>query len=396
MMVVAGCASPDHHGQPTDTDLQMNDLSVMLPLPKTQVEMDAMMLPSSPGVGGSLLPQAIFDQSQIGLDLQSLHAVAFRFDPCFGQLGAITDASTCQNQLRIVWQPIFVNMIDGSTTSASAADSGVHAFYSITRDQLVEAVNEMIAAREDDGIDYDLGPLAPHPTITREGLTGPLAQQLFKIVEKYAGGSELVRVTTFQIEELDRTHDDAPFTGGGGGEFWGFQSFDVTNGTVKPRDVPTLPAGSSNNMSLSAGVDPLESQGSPATTSADSIAMLESMTQATAANAADRKLEFGAALRIENPHTNSPDTIDCASCHLALPARTLVGETFGLTEIGDANRFVADSSITMADLAQTTVLDTNGILNIHAFSYRDVNPMINQRVINETAANLAYIKTLLQ
>ena len=28
-------------------------------------------------------------------------------------------------------------------------------------------------------------------------------------------------------------------------------------------------------------------------------------------------------------------------------------------------------------------------------SYRDVNPMINQRVINETAANLAYLKTQL-
>jgi hypothetical protein len=393
--LAAGCVSSSKQGPPDPVDLQMNDLSVMLPLPKTQVELDAMMLPTSPAVGGTLLPKAMFDQAQIGLDFDSLHAVAFRFDPCFGQLGAITDSGACQNQLRIVWQPLFVSMVDGTTTTTSAADSGVHAFYSITRDQLIAAVDEMVAARQADGIDYDLGPLAPHPTITSEGLNGPLAQKLFQIVEKYAGGSELVRVTTFQIEAFDLTGvGNAPIVGAG--EFWGFQSFDVKNGAIQPRNIPTLPTGSANNMSLSAGVNPLEANGSPATTSVDSIATLESMTKATAATTADRELELGAALRIENPHTNSPDTIDCASCHLAQPARTMVAEQLGLSEIGDANRFVPDSSIPQADLAQTTMLDTNGILNIHAFSYRDINPMINQRVINETAANLTYIKTLLQ
>jgi hypothetical protein len=386
-LLAVGCMSPSKKGPPDSVDLQMNDLSVMLPLPKTQADIDVMMAPTSPGVGGDLLPKATFDQAQIGLDYTSLHAVAFRFDPCFGQLGEITDSSNCQNQLRVVWQPLFVNAVDGTTTT-SAADSGVHAFYSISRDQLIAAVDEMVAAREADGIDFDLGPLAPHPTITSEGLSGPLAQKLFQIVEKYAGGSELVRMTSFQIEFFD-----APFAGGG--DFWGFQSFDVSAGTAKPRAIPTLSGDSNNRMSLSASVSPLESSGSPATTSTDNIATLESMTNATAATLDVRKLAFDAALRIENPHTNSPDTIDCASCHLAMPARTMVGEQLGLTEAGDANQFVPDSSIPAADLAQTTALDTNGILNIHAFSYRDVNPMINQRVINETAANLAYLKTLL-
>ena len=389
-LLAVGCVSPSKKGPPDSVDLQMNDLSVMLPLPKTQADLDAMMAPTSPGVGGVLLPQATFDQAQIGLDSTSLRAVAFRFDPCFGQLGEITDPSSCQNQLRIVWQPLFVSDVGGTTTT-TAADSGVHAFYSISRDQLIAAVDEMVAAREADGIDFDLGPLAPHPTITSEGLSGPLAQKLFQIVEKYAGASELVRMTAFQIELLDA--GQAPFAGGG--DFWGFQSFDITAGTVVPRAIATLPANSNNRMSLSASVNPLESSGSPATTSIDNIATLESMTNATAATLDARKLAFDAALRIENPHTNSPDTIDCASCHLAMPARTMVGEQLGLTETGDANQFVPDSSIPAADLALTTQLDSNGILNIHAFSYRDINPMINQRVINETAANLAYLKTLL-
>jgi hypothetical protein len=389
-LLAVGCVSPSKKGPPDSVDLQMNDLSVMLPLPKTQADVDVMMAPTSPGVGGVLLPEATFDQAQIGLDYTSLHAVAFRFDPCFGQLGEITDSSNCQNQLRIVWQPLFVNDA-GSASTTSAADSGLHAFYSISREQLIDAVDEMVAAREADGIDFDLGPLAPHPTITSEGLSGPLAQKLFQIVEKYAGGSELVRMTSFQIEAFDL--QQAPIVGGG--DFWGFQSFDVTAGTVKPRPIATLSGDADNRMSLSASVNPLESSGSPATTSLDTIATLESMTKATAATLDARKLAFDAALRIESPHTNSPDTIDCASCHLAMPARTMVGDQLGLTETGDANQFVPDSSIPVADLALTTTLDTNGILNIHAFSYRDINPMINQRVINETAANLAYLKTLL-
>ena len=68
-----------------------------------------------------------------------------------------------------------------------------------------------------------------------------------------------------------------------------------------------------------------------------------------------------------------------------------------MTTVGDANAFVPDASIPVADLAQTTQLvGTDGVLNIHAFSYRTSAAMINQRVINETAANLAYIATLLQ
>jgi len=76
---------------------------------------------------------------------------------------------------------------------------------------------------------------------------------------------------------------------------------------------------------------------------------------------------------------------------------TRIGEALGMTTVGDANAFVPDASIPVADLAQTTQLvGTDGVLNIHAFSYRTSAAMINQRVINETAANLAYIATLLQ
>jgi hypothetical protein len=81
---------------------------------------------------------------------------------------------------------------------------------------------------------------------------------------------------------------------------------------------------------------------------------------------------------------------------MAEPARRLVGEPmFALSSANDPNAFAADPSIPAANLVTTTELvDTDNILDIHAFSYRGSSPMINQRVVNETAANLAYLRTL--
>ena len=81
---------------------------------------------------------------------------------------------------------------------------------------------------------------------------------------------------------------------------------------------------------------------------------------------------------------------------MAQPSRELVGHALGLMEAGNANRFAADPSIPAADLLPTThLIGGDGGLNIHAFSYRGADPMINQRVINETAANLAYLNATL-
>lgn len=69
--------------------------------------------------------------------------------------------------------------------------------------------------------------------------------------------------------------------------------------------------------------------------------LLGNLATAKAASKTAQQAAFDAALRIENPTKHSPDTIDCASCHV--------------------------------------------------FSYRDGHPMIAVRVINETASVVAYL-----
>ena len=371
LVLVAGCTAA-----PPPVALQMNDLSVLLPLPRTE---EMALAPMAPAQGGVLFPEAMYAASGASVNYSSLHVVAFRLDPCFG--------ATCQPQLRVVFQPMAMTT-EGTVV---AQDAAIHAFYALTTEQLLDAVGEVAQARRDDNGDVDLGPLAPHPVVARESLAGRLALAFDAILLKYAGAANLMRFTTLQLE--------FPNLGdlvGGDGEVWELEAFDVAGGVATRKQIPTLDAGRTT-MSFQAAAAPLSATFSPLTTSTDNSDLLVNYMQATQATPAARQLAFDAALRIENPRDNSPNTIDCASCHMAEPARQLVGEPLGLTATGNANAFVPDAAIPVADLAATThVVDANGNLNIHAFSYSGTEPMINQRVIDETAANLAYVAMLMR
>jgi hypothetical protein len=377
--LLAGCTSS---GSPA---LQMNDLSVLLPMATTPDELGAYLTPDSPSANGPLLPEALYDADPNRISATGLRVVGFRLDPCFGSVGPITDASQCDNQIRLVFQQVFGD-------APHAEDVGVHVSYSLTRDQLLAAVREIVAARAAVD-DSDLGPLAVNPIALREGLSGEMAQKLMAIASKYADGTKIERITTFELD-VGGDQPNAP------AQAWTMHGVTVANGVETPLEIPTLGQETTEvTINLDTFPLPLEGTLSPETTSADDPALLVDATRAMAATPAARQAAFDAALRIENPTKNTPDTIDCASCHMAEPARVLDGEQmFGMTAAGDPNAFVADASIPAADLASTTttllVDPPNNALNIHAFSYLFSTPMINQRVINETAANLAYLQPL--
>jgi hypothetical protein len=370
----------------------MNDLSVLMPLPRTQAELDTMLGPSSQGNGGMFLPETLYVQDLNALEMpyQQLKLVAFRLDPCFGPTDPVADASHCQNQLRLVFQPLIEN--DGAGVPATAADGAVHVFYQLSREQLLAAVDDLVAARRAAGGDDDLGPLAPHPLLVREGLAGSYGNSLASILPKYAGPGNLIRFTSFTISTI--THGLAPGPASVD-QFWLLRGQLVDGTTLSPISIATFPAGTVNMTLDAQSTAPLASRAAPAPTGPDDISALMSMNGATAATAAMRQAAFDAALRIENPRFHTPDTIDCASCHMAQPARELVGEIFGLSASGNANAFVAAGTFPATDLMATThLVSADGGLNVHAFSYRSHDPMINQRVINETAANVGLVRQL--
>jgi hypothetical protein len=386
VVALAACGSSSDS---TSTATQMNDISVMLPLPTSSGEVDAMLAPTASANGGELLPQDVYSMGG-EVEYEQLRVVGFRFDPCFGAIGTITPDTPCDNQLRLVFQPVSFDQ-DATPPVAFAQDAAVHAFYSLTREQLLDAIDEVVAARESDAGDDDLGPLAPHPVIVRETNEGTLAQAYRAIITKYAGAANLVRFTTLEVELVDAGGSNIV----GDGLFWELEGHDVAAGVTTPLIIPTLPD-APTAMSIEANAVPLEAQTSPLTTSGDGFPLLQSFSQASTASSAARQAALDGALRVLNPRDNSPNTIDCGSCHLAQPAIQVVGEQLGMSVAGNPNAFAPSALIPSADLAQTTQPVNTGdqSLNIHAFSYRSASPMINQRVIDETAANLEYLSSL--
>jgi hypothetical protein len=372
---------------------QMNDLTIVLPLANSQAELDNGDLAAATlGPKGALLPEALYlaqfpdptNTGNVGQDVgmvyDNLRLVALRFDPCFAHLGPITDPSTCDNQLRLVFQSLTYDPKRGTT----AVDGAVHAFYRLTRAQLTDAIREVIALRRAQGQTTAMGPLAPHPLLVKQGLDGAFGQGLNDIVQKYASAANLIRFTHFQSGNLQTT--------------WSFAGFDVaTSGSTAKSTamvVPTLPNKATGVEFFEGFAAQLAGGFTPETTSADDIALLVNFTNAQAATAKARKAAYDAALRIENPDFHNPNTIDCASCHMAQNARTLIGEDqLKLSSSGDANVFVADPKFVSARSmkATTTVKGQTSGLNVHMLSYKNDALMIGQRVINETAANLAYV-----
>src|SRR5208282_2029591 len=97
--------------------------------------------------------------------------------------------------------------------------------------------------------------------------------------------------------------------------------------------------------------------------------------------------------KVQSPNFDSPNTIDCASCHTAQFAQVNVGEAMlGMTAAGNSAVFQPNASfVSAADAVQTTPITPSTSFNVHAFSYSGQNVMINQRVINETANLVAYV-----
>lgn len=369
----------------TPATIQMNDVSVLYPLATSASDIDNYLSPTSKGAGGPLLPSTIFDAiaAQVqGINgppaIDDLHVVAMRMDPCFAQIGPVTDPSACAHMIRLVYQ--IVQPSTASGTPVTVGDSGFHVFYSLTPDQFDSALKEVVALRIANGTGSDLGPLAVHPIMKQQGLSGAEAQGLNAIIEKYAGAANITKITGFLGVFSQHTS-------------WNFAASDVVDGQTTPAQIASLTDGTmEQTVSLGTAPTGLIQLGFQQTTTKDNVQpLLSAVVQDSSATV--RQAAFDSALRVENPNFHSPNTIDCGSCHTAEIARQLVGtDFFKLSTTGDANAFVANSKyVTKGDLkASYLAKQPNGLaVNLHAFSYDGTAPMIIQRVINETAAIVA-------
>jgi hypothetical protein len=364
--------------------VQMNDVSILLPLATTERDFDAYTK------ADALVPKGLFaafnvpGKTAVGtgtpkLDYASLKLIAVRIDPCFATIGPVKDASLCQNQMRLIMQALTFS--NGATT---AEDTALHLFYSLSRSELVEVANAITALRANnagaEGGAGDLGPLAVHPTIAKQGVAGAMSTGLSTLVRAHASPANLIRMTRMYSSS----------------DFWDFNGVDIQNGAAKEMTIPTIPnAGTVVSIIEPVTLNNFNGTFTPSPTTQDDIQVLTSVARGSAASAADRQAAFDAMLRIENPNFHSPNTIDCASCHVSEVARVNNAPLWGLTAEGDAFSFARPASVPAADLALTAPVEPGrSNKNFHAFSYKGLEPRINQRVVNETAAVVDYLNAL--
>lgn len=401
---------------------QMNDVSILLPLPKSVTERNSSMLNAgSAGVDGPLIDRALYaavEADLLGdnepgcagcspLQYDNLRLVAVRIDPCFAHQTSFHDDDTCRNELRLTFQPVVANPAgaDGGTSDAGASDAGasdsfkviegaIQATYSISRSELIDIANAIVTLRIASGRPDALGPLAPHPIAVTEGLDGAFVRGLYGIIQAHASTNRLVR-----FGRMQHIHTIA-----------GLSLFEVAAGVPTRTHIKMLPADSGTQsacLAQSLGDVFIAVIGPPATLSPDRYDAVMN-TQYNAANntAAERQAAFDAILRIDNPRIHTPETIDCASCHLASVTGRVVGPMFGLDPAGNPNLFTfASPFVTNADMSMTTVADplrkprpdpVTGVTrtNIYMFSYIDKYPSVTPRVINETAIIVDYLNSI--
>ncbi|MBL9108579.1 MAG: hypothetical protein JNM74_04885 [Myxococcales bacterium] len=354
-----GCAAETTDTDATETEdelrakdaasLTTSDVSVLFPAPTGSSA--GYLTASTVGRGGAFLPESVVDALPSRLDFSTAgltsgrlyyagaNLVGLRLDPCSGRLG--TDVvPACLAEVRLVFQPSGTGGMD---------DGAVHAFYRLTRTEVLSLLDTIVRARKASG-----GPapssLGVHPVAAREGMQGAFARVVTAKVKELAGAQNLVKVTFFG-------------RGAGRPKKWTFGQFDIDRGIPTAATITTV--GSTTQLLDGSTV-------TPASSHADNFMKLPAFDDS----------RRDAALRVENPRFHTPNTMGCVECH-ETPSELVL--------LSPGNRFQFTSPVS------TAVVGTGGDAeNLHFFSYMGRTASVSQRTGNESAQVVERFRTILR
>ncbi len=369
--VLAACDETEAQPTTLDEPIGVFDVSLLYPIPGALAERTSLVGAAEVGAKGTLLPRDVYEQlPRVDLALPNqqsydmMRVVAVRFDPCFPAL-----REPCQNQIRVVMQPVVFHV---SGEMLVASDDAIHLFYALTREQWVTAVRRVSDLGRAAGVGAEVGPLGVHPALSAEGVEGTFADGLRQVLLDNAGEQNLSRVTFMAL--------------GGFGDVWTFGGFDVDGGALVPMPIAGISQRDQTFVNLDhEGVSFVDASIAPASTSADDLSLLLDPEAAAAATSDAVGLAYAAALRIESPDHHTPETVDCASCHVAMSARSWAEVSYALSAEGRPDAYRSEDG---AIPAGATAYRTN---HLRAFGHFGTLPSISQRVVNETAAVVAYV-----
>lgn len=354
-------------------DLDLNDISVLLPLPSAN-EWGLLPKADTQGARGVLLPKNLVVE-KIPILLQMVHneslypliySVGFRIDPCFHEGPAPVK---CKTQIRMIWQPLLKRGEQTFTT-----DVTLHTFYEIAEVDFKKLINEIKQLKLQASVTTDGAALSINPVLKKEGLRGPYYTKLMSIIYKYIGEENLSRITFMQLF--------------GGETVWFFGGIDIKNNEVTRVTIPRI----NHTIQQFANTQIVFFKGgiAPEPRQSDNLNIVLGDSEKLTAETHEQEIinAVKSAFKFENPHLHNPGTLDCVSCHVAQPVKDWAFYKFPQLNLAEASReFTYQSDKNLANL--TPVQQTN-IARI--FGYFEDQPITAQRVINESAEVVKHLK----
>lgn len=354
-------------------DLDLNDISVLLPLPPAN-EWGLLPKADTQAARGVLLPKNLVVE-KIPTLLQMVHneslypliySVGFRIDPCFHE--GLTPVK-CKTQIRMIWQPLIKRGEQTFTT-----DVTLHTFYELTELDFKKLINEVKQLKLHASVTTDGTALSINPVLKKEGLRGPYYTQLMSIIYKYIGEENLSRITFMQLF--------------GGETVWFFGGIDIKNNEVTRVTIPRI----NHTIQQFANTQIVFFKGgiAPQPRQSDNFNLVISDSEILTAEANEQEIinATKSAFKFENPHLHNPGTLDCVSCHAAQSVKDWALYKFPELKLMEVSRefiYQSDKNITnTSPLQQTNVM--------RVFGYFEDQPIAAQRVINESAEVVKFLK----
>jgi len=210
-------------------------------------------------------------------------------------------------------------------------------------------------------------PLGVHAALVAQGLEGPYGTALREVVLRYCGEQNLSRMTFFLR---------APPTN----EVWFFGGFERANGNLTVMDIQGL--GQANQQILRTELaSGYEYTVNPISSVPAAERPLLSTERADEATPEQRTAAFSAYLRVQNPLHFAADDLSCVTCHIGTYVLDQAQTAYGFDPATfEADRYTSVHDLTLTGGARQTPS------SLRAFGWFDRDPMIAQRVVNESAA----------
>src|SRR5215475_869164 len=371
LLVACGGAVPgaDRAGAADDRGgsaaLGMNDVSILLPLPRD------LRAPVIAGLDEALIDRGWYDALVAGrgdirprtggaIAFEDFQVVAVRFDLCDrAAIGACPREGA--GRLRLVLQPLYMR-----AGAAFAHDVALHAFYPIPADEVGAVVGELrqLAGRGHAPSGAPLG-VSPAAAAGDAAYLG----ELRALVRRYARAAELVRLTV-----IGQVADAAAFA-------WIFRGLDREGDGFVAMMIPGV-AAAQQTVQLAGGDTVYRSE--PIADVPSGFALATNGPRFAAAAAGERAAAVAALTELQNPTLH--DTVDtqCIGCHLATFLTARRAATSGVDPASLPGWFATRA-------AGVPTIAREDARVVRAFGWAGNAPAISQRVVNDTAEVLSEI-----